>query len=338
LVVVSSSNITRKTAFKSRLETLLSQYPKFLLISANHVGSKQLQMIRQSLRGKAEILMGKNTLLRKVLRDNAEKHPNLEGILPYIRGNTGFVFTHMEILEIRSALIALKVQRGAKVGDVSPVDVVIPSGDTRLEPTKTSFFQALGIASKINKGSISLSNEVVLLKAGQRVTPSQACLLQLLNIKPFHYGVKVGMVYDGGSIISSTNMEMAESNLMDSVLKGIANVAAVSLELGYPTRASVMYSMRAALQNVRGVALATGIPLPVDGDLDDIAPGEDDIHQGDEEEELFSLFGDDEEEDSAPAPTKSNKKPQGDDDGSDGDGEGDIVMPMNIFGVADDDY
>lgn len=54
------SKVTRKIAFRNRLETLLSQFPKFVLIGAEHVGSKQLQMIRQSLRGKAEILMGKN--------------------------------------------------------------------------------------------------------------------------------------------------------------------------------------------------------------------------------------------------------------------------------------
>jgi len=301
------------------------------------------------LRGKAEILMGKNTLLRKVLRDNADKHVNLDGILPYVRGNTGFVFTHMEIHEIRSALMALKVQRGAKVGDVSPVDVIIPSGDTRLEPTKTSFFQALGIPSKINKGTISLNSEVHLLKAGQRVTLSQAALLQMLNLRPFHYGVKVGMVYDGGSIVPSNIAEMTESNLMDSIMKGITNVASLSLELGYPTQASVMYSMRAAFQNVLGVAMATGSPLPqlnatssVEGHHFGLEPEKDGDDEGEQQEEdLFGLFGDEEEEeqeeDSAPASAKTQKKkPQGDDD--DNSDPDDPIMPMGIFGDEEEEY
>ncbi len=61
--VASTSKVSRKVEFRMRLETLLSQYSKFVLINADHVGSKQLQMIRQSLRGKAEILMGKNVRL-----------------------------------------------------------------------------------------------------------------------------------------------------------------------------------------------------------------------------------------------------------------------------------
>ena len=139
-------------------------------------------------------------MLRKVIKENAERYTNLEGILPYLRGNTGLVFTHLELADARASLMAIKVQRAAKAGAISPVDVTLPSGDTRLEPTKTSFFQALGIGTKIIKGSVSLASDVPLLKAGQRVTVSQAALLQMLNIKPFQYGLKVGMVYDNRDI------------------------------------------------------------------------------------------------------------------------------------------
>jgi len=303
-------------------------------------------MIRQSLRGKAEILMGKNTLLRKIIRFNADKFTNLEGILSYVRGNTGFVFTHLEVPEIRRALMSLKVQRAAKVGDVAPVDVTIAAGDTHLEPTKTSFFQALGIPSKINKGSISLSNEVHLLKAGQRVTLSQAALLKMLNIRPFHYGVKVGMVYDSGDIYPSASTDLNESTLMDSILKGIANVAAVSVEIGHPTLASVSFAMRAALHNVLGVAVATGMSVPqlsrpaIDHEgmeIEKVVDGDDDNEGGETVEgNWMDLFGDEEEEEDASTPAvKPQKKPTQGDDGEDPD---DPIMPTNIFGEEDEDY
>ena len=279
-------------------------------------------------------------MLRKVIKENAERYTNLEGILPYLRGNTGLVFTHLELADARSSLMAIKVQRAAKAGAISPVDVTLPSGDTRLEPTKTSFFQALGIGTKIIKGSVSLASDVPLLKAGQRVTVSQAALLQMLNIKPFQYGLKVGMVYDNGDIYPSSISDFNETNMFQSIMSGITNVAAVSLEIGYPTQASVMFSMRAAMMNVMGMAAASGLSMPQleggavvvpdedNGDIDDDVKG-----GGDDDMDCMCLFGDEDEE--AEADDGEKKKPQTDD----GDDDDDPSASMgSIFGDEDEDY
>ena len=42
------------------------------------MGSKQMQQIRMSLRGKAVVLMGKNTMMRKAIRGHLENNPALE--------------------------------------------------------------------------------------------------------------------------------------------------------------------------------------------------------------------------------------------------------------------
>ena len=69
-------------------------------------------------------------------------------------------------------------------------------------------FQALGIATKINKGTIEIVSDVHLIKTGDKVGASQATLLAKLGIKPFKYGLgllKVGvgeLVHDG--ILPST--------------------------------------------------------------------------------------------------------------------------------------
>jgi len=276
--VSSSTKVIRwKVAFRTRLVTLLNKYPKFLIINAENVGSRQLQTIRQALRGKAEILMGKNTMFRKAIHENVDKIANLDQVLPFFRGNTGLVFTHLEVEEVRSILLANKVQRAAKAGAVSPVDVIIPAGNTNLEPTKTSFFQALSIPSKISRGSISLDNNVHLLRKGQRVSHSQAALLQMLKIRPFHYGLKTGMVYDNGDIYPSAPIHSYESDsdLFNSVMTGIRNVAALSLEIGYPTQASLAHSRP---------QVDIDIPTPaVDGD-------------DDEYDVIYGIFDDDDED------------------------------------------
>jgi len=53
--------------------------------------------------------MGKNTSMRKAIRGHLEKNPQLEVLLPQIKGNVGFVFTSEDLSEVRDLILANKV-------------------------------------------------------------------------------------------------------------------------------------------------------------------------------------------------------------------------------------
>lgn len=55
------------------------------------------------------VLMGKNTMIRKAIRGHLEKNPQLEKLLPHIKGNIGFVFTKQELKEVRDKIQANQV-------------------------------------------------------------------------------------------------------------------------------------------------------------------------------------------------------------------------------------
>lgn len=83
------------------MQQLLDEYPKCFLVGADNVGSTQMQQIRIALRGHSIILMGKNTMMRKAIKDHLETNPALEKLLPHIKGNVGFVFTRGDLVEVR---------------------------------------------------------------------------------------------------------------------------------------------------------------------------------------------------------------------------------------------
>ena len=56
----------RKKEYFERLKELLSSYTKCFVVQVDNVGSNQLQKTRQAIRGTGEILMGKNTMVRKI--------------------------------------------------------------------------------------------------------------------------------------------------------------------------------------------------------------------------------------------------------------------------------
>jgi len=226
-------------------------------VIADHVGSLHFQQIRQSLRGKAVIVMGKNTLMRKVVRSLLPKMPELETLLPLIKDNIGFVMTNGDLAEIRTKIVENRKPAAAKVGAFAPVDVFLPPGPTGMEPTQTSFLQALNIPSKINKGQVEIAAEVHLIKKGHKVGSSECTLLQKLGILPFSYGLEMVNVYDNGTIYDESVLDLTDADILSKFTEGVQRIAALGLRVGYPTIASLPHSIINGYKNVVAISLAT---------------------------------------------------------------------------------
>jgi len=257
--MVREDKSTWKANYFIKLTTLLDEYPKCFIVGADNVGSKQMQEIRIALRGKAIVLMGKNTMMRKAIRGHLEKNPDLERLLPFIKMNVGFVFTKEDLIEVRDMLLANKVRAPAKAGALAPLDVVVPAQNTGMGPEKTSFFQALQIPTKITKGTIEITSDVHLITAGDKVGMSEATLLNMLKISPFTYGLVVQKVYDSGSVFDPEILDITDDDLKAKFMAGVANVAALSLAMSYPTIASVPHSVVNGMKNLLAVAAVTDI-------------------------------------------------------------------------------
>jgi large subunit ribosomal protein LP0 len=247
----------RKQEYFAKLEALLTEYTRMFIVSVDNVGSNQMQQIRIALRGKAEVLMGKNTMMRKVFKNFVEANPGtpVEALIPYLIGNVGIVFTNGDLGEVREALESNRAPAPARVGAIAPVDVVVPKGPTGCDPGQTSFFQALQVPTKIQKGQIEIVNDVLLCKEGEKVGNSEAALLQKLNISPFTYGMTIVVVYDNGSMFSPAVLDLSEDDLCAKFLAGVQKVAAVSLELNYPTLASIPHSIANAFKKLVAIAV-----------------------------------------------------------------------------------
>uniref|UniRef100_A0A3Q3FIF2 60S acidic ribosomal protein P0 n=1 Tax=Labrus bergylta TaxID=56723 RepID=A0A3Q3FIF2_9LABR len=266
---------TWKSNYFLKIIQLLDDYPKCFIVGADNVGSKQMQTIRLSLRDKAVVLMGKNTMMRKAIRGHLENNPALEKLLPHIKGNVGFVFTKEDLAEVRDLLLANKdklqcslcgtalsfplqkatcflaipvcqhhltardVPAAARAGAIAPCDVTVPAQNTGLGPEKTSFFQALGITTKISRGTIEILSDVNLIKTNDK------------------------QVYDNGSVYSPEVLDITEESLHARFLEGVRNIASVCLEIGYPTLASVPHTIINGYKRVLAVAVETDYSFPL---------------------------------------------------------------------------
>lgn len=248
----------RKRAFFERLTHCLQTYQKVMIISIDNVGAAHLNRVRKQFRETSTVLMGKNTLMRKCIRKYIEGgHPEFDGLMNAIKGNVGLVFTNGDMRSMRNEITSHRVPAPAKAGIVAPSDVMIPAGPTGLEPTATAFLQALNIPSKIVKGQVELTSVVHLIKKGDRVKPGAAALLQKLKITPFSYGIDVGLVYNGGFLISADLLDMTDRDVLERFANGLSRVAALGLAIGYPNLATVPHTIVKAYKNILAIGVQT---------------------------------------------------------------------------------
>jgi len=247
----------RKAEYFDTFKNLLSTYSKLFIVEIDNVGSKQLQDTRKTLRGKAEVLMGKNTMMRKCLKEYVEENPEspVEQLIECCRGNVGFVFTNGDLGDIRETLESNTRPAPAKVGSIAPNDVIVPKGPTGCDPGQTGFFQTLQIATKITRGQIEMVNDTHLISTGDKVTASQAALLQKLDICPFSYGMLLKMVYDNGSLFDAKVLEITDDVLAAQFCEALGVIASISLAVGYPTQASVPHSLVNAFKMVLSLTI-----------------------------------------------------------------------------------
>lgn len=138
-----------------------------------------------------------------------------------------------------------------------------------MEPGKTSFFQALGVPTKIARGTIEITADLKLVEAGNKVGPSEATLLNMLNISPFTYGMGITQVYDEGNTFPPSVLDVEESQLLKSFSSAITTIACISLAANFPTLPSVMHSVVNTYKKVLAVAVVTEYSWPEIEELKD---------------------------------------------------------------------
>ena len=251
-----------KAGYFDKLKGLLEEYKSIFIVSVDNVSSQQMHEIRQSLRGEAVVLMGKNTMVRRALKTFVTDSPEYERLLPFVKGNIGFVFTNGDLKAVRDKILVNKVAAPARAGAIAPIDVWVPAGNTGMEPGKTSFFQALGVPTKIARGTIEITTDLKLVEGGSKVGPSEATLLNMLNISPFTYGMGIAQVYDQGNTFPSDVLDIGEEQLLGAFSTAVTTIACVSLAINFPTLPSVMHSLVNSYKKVLAVAVETEITWP----------------------------------------------------------------------------
>jgi large subunit ribosomal protein LP0 len=201
--------------------------------------------------------------LKKFSNIKKKKNPSLESLLPYLSGNVGLIFTKIEPSEVKKILSENKIPAPAKIGQVAQCDVIIPSGPTNLPPDGTSFFQALNISTKIEKGQIEIEKPIKIITKGQNVGNSEFELLKKLNIVPFSYEIQIILIYDNKFSYDPVVLEISEENIIETIESVYGSISSVSKVICYPTLDSLKFTLKKTIANIYTVCRFLDIDIKI---------------------------------------------------------------------------
>jgi large subunit ribosomal protein LP0 len=192
-------------------------------------------------------------------------HHNLEGLnsLRNIIENMQvmLIFSNEEVGKITEITAKFVVEKQAKVGSISPIEVTLPAGPTGMDSSQIEYFQALKIPTKVIKNQLEIVASTKILTIGQKISLSEINLMKKFNIKPYKHFVIIKNIYMNGKLYDSAILKITNDYMKERVSQGISNVAAFSIATRIPTKASAAHVISAAFRNIIGLSIATGLEI-----------------------------------------------------------------------------
>ena len=186
----------------------------------------------------------------------------IQAVIDIIYGmQTLLIFTNEELGKITEITSKFIIEKQAKTGAISPIEVTLPAGPTGMDSSQIEYFQALKIPTKVIKNQLEIVSATRILTVGQKITMSEINLMKKFNIKPYKHYVQIQHIYMNGKLYDSAILKITPDYMKERLQAGIRNVTAFSVATGISNRASAPHVIQSAFRNILGLSLATGIEI-----------------------------------------------------------------------------
>ncbi|WP_435114957.1 50S ribosomal protein L10 [Halolamina sp. C58] len=239
------------------LVDFLERYDAVGIVGVTGIPSRQLQSMRRGLHGTAEVRMSRNTLMTRAVEEVDE---GLEQLATEIGGEVAFVGTNDNPFGLFKELEASKTPAPIGAGEVAPNDIVIPEGDTGIDPGPfVGELQSVGASARIMEGSIKVTEDSHVLDAGETVSEDLANVLAEMGIEPKEVGLDLRAVYADGVLFEPEELELDVDEYREDIQAAAAAARNLSVNAAYPTAQNAGTLLAKAAGEAKSVGLEATI-------------------------------------------------------------------------------
>jgi large subunit ribosomal protein L10 len=239
---------------------MLESYESVGVVDITGIPSRQLQAMRRDLHGTAELRVSRNTLMQRALDEVDE---GLEGLTEFVSGQVGLIGTNDNPFGLYKQLEASKTPAPINAGEVAPNDIVIPEGDTGIDPGPfVGELQQVGADARIDEGSIKVLSDSTVLETGEEVSQDLANVLSELGIEPKEVGLDLRSVYSDGVLFEPEELDIDIEAYRADVESAAAAARNLSINAGYPTSRTVGAMLGKASSEAKSLGVFAAVESP----------------------------------------------------------------------------
>jgi large subunit ribosomal protein L10 len=309
---------------------MIESYDSVGVVNIAGIPSRQLQDMRRGLHGTAELRVSRNTLIARALEEVDE---GLEDLTEYLSGQVGLVGTNSNPFALYKELEASKTPAPINAGEIAPNDIVIPEGDTGIDPGPfVGELQSIGANARIDDGSIKVLEDSTVLETGGEVSSDLANVLNELGIEPKEVGLDLRAVFSDGVLFEPEELELDVEEYRADIEAATARGRNLSVNAVYPTAQTAP----TLLQKARGDGKSLGLQAAIEAPefVDDL------VSKADGQVRALAAQIDDEEalpEELRDVDAAASTPEESTDDQDDTDADGDDAEETEADEAADDD-
>jgi large subunit ribosomal protein L10 len=242
------------------LVDLIEAHDSVGVVDVTGIPSRQLQTMRRNLHGTATLRVSRNTLLERALDAVGD---GLGALADHVSGQVGLIVTDDNPFGLFRELEASKSPAPIGAGEVAPNDIVIPEGDTGVDPGPfVGELQNVGAAAQIQSGSIHVTADSTVCEAGEVVSEELEGVLGELGIEPKEVGLDLRAVPSDGVVFDPEDLDIDVGAYRADVRTAAARGRNLSVNAAHPTDATVRTLLAIASGDVRGLGLSAGVATP----------------------------------------------------------------------------
>jgi large subunit ribosomal protein L10 len=238
----------------------LETYGSIGVVDVTGIPSRQLQDMRRELHGTAALRVSRNTLVVRALE---EVDDGLEELTQYVEGQVGLIGTNDNPFGLYKQLEASKTPAPINAGEVAPNDVVIPEGDTGVDPGPfVGDLQQVGANARIEGGSIKVVEDSTVLEAGEEVSADLANVLGELGIEPKEVGLDLRGVFSDGVLFAPEELEIDVDAYRTDIQSAASAARNLSINAEYPTAQTAPSMLAKAAGEAKSVGISAAVESP----------------------------------------------------------------------------
>lgn len=226
------------------------------VVNTNGLPDRLLQSMKNRTRGSTRFIMGRKTLLLKIL----EAAPDGKALSEGVTGTSAIIISDADPFELYNEFRSGAIKLAAKPGQIAPEDVEVKAGETSIMPGQTvTELKSAGIDVQIQKGKVVIAKDKVIVKKGAQISPSVAKALRILDVMPFNAVLDPSMLISGGITFTRAALSITRDSVMADMSKAFSGALSIALQCNIVNQ----YTINSLITKAYNSAVCLGVEAKI---------------------------------------------------------------------------